>query len=404
MEEWYSNINQKDIGRPNSGLPCFDRAYNASSWPCIKVPSYWEDEGLGHFNGVVWFRKEIQLPSAYSGSSANLSLGNIVDEDIVYINGIQVGTTSHQYAPRKYFIPEGLLQEGKNVIVVRVVNTSGKGGFYKGKPYNLTIGDMNIDLGGQWQYLIGAKSDPMPAPAFVQWAPTGLYNGMIAPMVSYTIKGVIWYQGESNTKKPEEYESLFKTLILNWREKWGQGDFPFIFVQLPNFMEASDSPPESSWAELREAQRGTLAIPGTGMAVAIDLGEWNDIHPVNKKDIGSRLALAAQKIAYGENTIVASGPMLQSTKREGNRIILTFGNAGSGLTTKGGGKPGHFAIAGEDKIFIWADAMIEDDCVVVWHDKVSDPVYVRYAWADNPEGANLYNREGLPASPFTARC
>jgi sialate O-acetylesterase len=223
---------------------------------------------------------------------------------------------------------------------------------------------------------------------------------MIAPLLNYKIKGVIWYQGEANTGKPLEYQKLFPTLIADWRGNWNQGDFPFLYVQLANFMEVKDKPSESNWAELREAQLKTLAIPNTGMAVAIDLGEWNDIHPLNKEDVGKRLALAAQKVAYGDEEVVYSGPIYQSMRVKASKIIITFTNIGSGLIAKGGGELKHFAIAGTDKKFIWAKAEIKGDKVIVWNDDITNPVAVRYAWADNPEGANLYNREGLPASPF----
>ncbi|WP_041706618.1 sialate O-acetylesterase [Ruminiclostridium cellulolyticum] len=400
-EAWYTALNQNDEGLKSNDIPFHDTEYDAPFWQNIKVPSYWEDEGVGNFNGVVWFRKEIDIPSTLADKPARLVLGNIVDEDTAYINGIEVGTTPNQYITRKYSIQEGLLKEGKNTIVLRVVNTAGKGGFYKDKPYQLEIGDNIIELSGEWQYMIGAKSSPMPAPAFVQWRPLGLYNGMIAPVTSYSIKGFIWYQGESNTKNPGEYENLLKALIADWRQKWNMGNLPFLYVQLPNFMEASEIPMESSWAELREAQRRTLSVPCTGMAVAIDLGEWNDIHPVNKKDVGFRLALAAMKTAYRDKTIVAYGPMYQSGKIDGNRIILSFTDTGSGLTVKNGDRPEAFAIAGADRTFVRADAEIIGDSVAVWSEKVSHPVYVKYAWADNPADANLYNLEGLPASPFT---
>lgn len=224
---------------------------------------------------------------------------------------------------------------------------------------------------------------------------------MIAPLLKFAIKGIIWYQGESNTDNPNGYHEKFSTLITDWRQKWGQGDFPFLYVQLANFMEAKSQPSESKWAQLRKEQRKTLSVPNTGMAIAIDLGEWNDLHPSNKKDVGERLALLARKIAYGEKDIVASGPLYKSMKIEGNKVIIEFSEVGSGLVAKGGGELKHFAIAGSDKKFVWAKAIIEGDKVVVWNNSISNPAYVRYAWADNPEGANLYNKEGLPASPFT---
>lgn len=401
QEQWYRYVNQNDVGLPVGEKPCYDPAFNTSDWSSIPVPSYWEEEGLGSFNGSVWFRKEFEVLSGEPELPATLELGNVVDEDTVYLNGVLIGAQASQYIPRMYTIPEGLLVSGENTIVVRVVNVSGKGGFYKGKPYRLQIGERSLDLSGDWQYLIGVKCGPMPEPSFIQWRPAGLYNGMIAPIVPYSLKGINWYQGESNLNKPEKYQSLFPALIADWREKWGMGDLPFLYVQLPNYSEPSVYPVESQWAILREAQRKTLAIPLTGMIVAIDIGESNDIHPVNKKDIGYRLALAAQRVAYKDDKVVASGPLFQFAEKVGKRMILHFSNAGGGLVAKNGDTLRHFAIAGVNQPFVWSNAIIENDCVIVWHDEIADPVQVRYAWADNPDAANLYNREGLPASPFS---
>jgi sialate O-acetylesterase len=223
---------------------------------------------------------------------------------------------------------------------------------------------------------------------------------MVAPAINYAIKGFIWYQGETNAGKPVEYAKLLPALITDWRNKWGEGNIPFLYAQLPNFMAVNYSPEESNWAQLRQSQLEALSVPNTGMAVAIDAGEWNDIHPLDKQDAGKRLALQAAHLAYGEKHIVYSGPLLQSAKTEGNKLILSFTNMGSGLMAKGSDSLHYFSIAGKDKHFVWAKAIIQGDKVVVWNDLVTNPVYVRYAWADNPEGANLYNKEGLPASPF----
>ncbi|HEX2945951.1 MAG TPA: sialate O-acetylesterase [Clostridia bacterium] len=399
-ENWHRHIDKADIGLAEGRKPFYAADYDTSDWRNAKIPSYWDEEGLGTIYGVVWFRKEIEIPFPLNGEPAKILFGNVIDEDTLYINGTMVGSMPMQYIPRKYDIPEGLLKEGKNTIAVRVVNSSARGGFYKGKPYELHIGDRVIDLSGEWQCKIGAQSEPAPEPVFVMWKPSGLYNGMLSPVINYAVKGVIWYQGESNTKKPEEYEELFRALIYDWRRKWGQGDFPFIYVQLPNFGERN-GPSVGNWAALREAQRRTLDVPVTGMAVTIDIGEWNDVHPRNKKDVGNRLALAARKIAYGDETVIAFGPLFESAERDGCRIVLSFSHIGGGLVTGDGKRPGHFEIAGVDKVFLAAKASIEGDRVVVWADGVAKPVYARYAWADNPEGANLYNREGLPASPFT---
>ncbi|OHB51558.1 MAG: 9-O-acetylesterase [Planctomycetes bacterium GWF2_41_51] len=395
-DEWYSRLNQLDKGNQQSKW--YDVNYPASDWDSMEIPGYWADQRLGKANGVVWFRKEIDVPDVMVGKPAKLLLGCIVDADTAYVNGKFVGTTSYQYPPRKYDIPADIIKAGKNIIVIRVINTSGRGGFVKEKPYQLSVGENTIDLKGKWLYKLGAKMEPLPPSTFVQWQPEGLYNAMIAPLLDFKIKGVVWYQGESNTGKPENYYNMFSTMITDWWQKWNQGNFPFLYVQLANFMQARETPSESNWAMLREQQLKTLNVPNTAMAVAIDLGEWNDIHPLNKEDVGKRLALAAQKLAY-DNDIVYSGPIYDSMEIKENKIILSFANTGSGLIAKGG-ELKQFAIAGADKKFIWAKAEINGDKVIVWNDSIAEPAAVRYAWADNPEGANLYNKEGLPASPF----
>ncbi len=229
-------------------------------------------------------------------------------------------------------------------------------------------------------------------------SPSGLYNGMIAPLIPYRICGVIWYQGESNAERAYQYRKLFPAMIKNWRSDWKQGDFPFLFVQLANFQAVKPEPSESDWAELREAQLMTLALANTGMAVTIDIGDANDIHPKNKKDVGKRLALWALAESYGKK-LVYSGPIYKSMSVEGNKIILHFDHIGGGLVAGGGEPLKGFAIAGADRKFVWADAKIDGDTVVVSSEQISEPVAVRYGWADNPV-CNLYNEEGLPASPF----
>jgi sialate O-acetylesterase len=400
IKAWYEKLNKEDEGYKNPELPWYKPEVDVSDWPSMKVPGYWADGDLGEVNGVVWFRKDIELSADMAGKPARLNLGRIVDADSVFVNGIYVGSVSYQYPPRRYDIPGNILKEGKNTIVVRLISNSGKGGFVPDKPYELVVEGDTTDLKGDWHYHLGAKMEPMQGQTFIRCKPTGLYNGMIAPLTNYTIKGVIWYQGESNTGRPQEYAALFPALIKNWREKWGQGDFPFIYVQLHNFMESYDYPTKSNWALTREAQLHALSLPNTAMAVAIDLGEWNDIHPLNKKDVGKRLALAAQKSAYGDVDVVSSGPIYRTMEIVGDSIILAFSDTGSGLMVKGGEELKSFAIAGQDKKFVWAKAKIVDDKVIVWSEKVKKPAAVRYAWADNPEEANLYNKEGLPASPF----
>jgi sialate O-acetylesterase len=381
----------------------YDTAYIPKNWHNINIPGYWEDQGVKDLDGIVWYRREIDIPASMTAIPARIFLGRIVDADMLYINGKQVGNTTYQYPQRRYHIAAGILKPGKNVFVIRVINDAGKGGFVPDKPYCIFAGKDTIDLKGTWQFKVAdvftPKKGPMVRGISAQDQPTGLYNAMIAPLINYKIKGILWYQGEGNTARPAEYEKLLPALIADWRNKWQDPGLPFLYVQLPNFGDRNYLPSESNWATLREGQLKTLSVPNTAMAVAIDLGEWNDLHPDNKKDVGIRLALAAEKVAYGEN-MVYSGPIYKSSETDGNKIIISFTSTGSGLISIDGEPLNQFAIAGADKKFVWANAKIEGDKVIVWNESVSHPVYVRYAWADNPEDANLYNREGLPASPF----
>ncbi len=400
-DAWYANINENDAGL-KSDPQWFSPEYDASSWKTINLPAYWQEEGVEVKNGVMWFRKEITLPATVANKPAKLMLGRIVDADTAYVNGVEVGNTTYQYPPRRYTVPENVLKAGKNVIVVRVISNVGKGGFVEDKPYWLEVNRKKMDLTGKWQYRAGVESEPLAGDRYVAYKPPlGFFNAMLAPVFNLQIKGVIWYQGESNIDKAGEYASLFPALIRDWRKHFNQGNFPFLFVQLPNYAEARANPGESDWAELRDAQLKALSEPKTAMAVAIDVGEWNDIHPLNKKEVGERLALAARKIAYGEKDVVYSGPIFDSLGLEKHKLILSFDHTGSGLVTKEGPLRG-FAIAGRDGNYVWAKAKIKGDKVIVWSDKVSKPASVRYAWADNPDKANLYNKEGLPASPFEA--
>jgi sialate O-acetylesterase len=392
----------KDAGLTEN-IKWFEAAYQASNWHSINIPGYWEDQGLKDLNGVVWYRKEIDIPASMAGHSAKVFLGRIVDADELYINGKQVGSTSYQYPQRRYNVPADLLKKGKNLFTIRVTNSAGKGGFVPDKPYCIFSGKDTIDLKGTWQYRVGTVYRPQTGGfaggISAQNQPSALYNAMVAPVINYTIKGFCWYQGEANTGQPKQYVKLMTALIADWRSKWKNDSLPFLYVQLPGFMDYNYLPPESNWAMLRESQLKILSIPNTAMAVAIDLGEWNDIHPDNKKDVGERLAIAAYKTVYKEN-IVHSGPTVQTVNIEGNKIVITFSNTGSGLITKDGNLPSEFSIAGEDKKFVWATAKIEGNKIVVSSEEIKNPKYVRYAWSDNPVNPNLCNNEGLMASPF----
>lgn len=391
-----------------------DISYTVKGWRNINIPGYWEDQGVKDLNGIVWYRKEIDIPASITGKAARLFLGRIVDADECYINGKLIGKTGYQYPQRRYTIPPDILKAGKNIFVVRVTNINGKGGFVPDKPYCIISGTDTIDLKGTWQYKVGLVSKPLAGSALAsggisaQNQPTALYNAMVAHAIPYVIKGICWYQGESNTGKPLEYQKLLPALIYDWRTKWKNDSLPFLYVQLPGFMDFNYTPSESNWALLREAQCNTLGVPHTAMTVAIDLGEWNDVHPDNKKEVGERMALSAFKVAYNEN-LLYSGPQFQSATINGTKIVLSFSHTGSGLATKDGEALSDFAIAGTDKKFVWAKAIIEGEKIVVWADEITAPLYVRYAWADNPINPNLFNKEvrsdgsiilGLPASPF----
>ena len=395
---WYTQLNDADEGLKNNWHSNIDD----NNWTEMEIPGYWANEPMGKVNGVVWFKREINVPQNMVGKPAKLLLGRIVDADSVFINGEFVGTTSYQYPPRRYLFDVGILKAGKNTITVRVVNNSGNGGFVLDKDYLLTAGNDTVKLSGKWKYKLGAASKPSPSQTFVRWKPVGLYNAMIAPLQNLNIKAAVWYQGESNTYNPKEYYALMKSLISDWSATFHNQNLPFLYVQLPNFMEATKNPTESSWAELREKQRQLLSEKNTAMAVTIDLGEWNDIHPLNKKDVGERLALQAENLIYGDKKTVHAGPDLKTITADNDKLILTFENIGKGLVAKGNTKLKYFAIAGADQKFVWADAEIKGNQVIVSNKGISRPLFVRYAWADNPEGANLYNKDGLPASPFEA--
>ena len=396
---WYNTIYKNDKGSHDQ-KKWYDTTYSDAHWPVMNIPGYWHDQGLKDLNGVVWFRKEFSVSPSMVGKSVKLYLGCIVDSDSVYVNGKLVGTTGYRYPPRRYTIPEHLLKAGKNTIVIRVISNVGKGGFVDDKAYHITNGTETIDLGGTWKYHVGTVAQPLAPTTFMQYKPGGLFNAMISPLLRFPIKGVIWYQGESNTARAATYHAIFSALINDWRNHWKQGDFPFLYVQLSNYAPISAS--EGGWSELREAQRKTLSVPNTGMAVTVDIGEWNDLHPLNKEDVGKRLALAAQYIAYGDKKVVYSGPIYRSKEVKGDKIKLHFTSIGSGLTSRNNEPLKYFEIAGADKKFVPAQAKITGNTIEVWSEQVKNPVAVRYAWMDNPQGANLYNKEGLPASPFVA--
>ncbi|UOB17580.1 sialate O-acetylesterase [Abyssalbus ytuae] len=399
-----TNVKKEETDKGlTENIKWYEQEYTPKGWKNINIPGYWEDQGVRDLNGIVWYRKVIDVPPSMSVTPAKLFMGRIVDADFVYVNGTKVGNITYQYPPRRYEIPQGILKPGKNTIVIRVINYAGKGGFVPDKPYNLVANGKVLDLKGTWQYKVGGAFEDIldKSSRFVaQNQPSALYNAMVAPIINTSIKGILWYQGESNTGNPEPYYHYLPALIKDWRNKFNSHELPFLYVQLANFMEVDYLPvKKSNWAELRNAQLKTLSVPNTAMTVAIDLGEWNDIHPLDKENVGKRLALGAFKLAYNEN-IIYSGPIYKSSEITDDKIIISFENTGNGLISIDNESLRTFEVASADQKFVTAEAHIEGNRVIVSNKKIQHPEFVRYAWSDNPEQANLYNQEGLPASPF----
>ena len=382
--------------------------YKPAAWKTMNLPTLWEAAGLPGFDGVVWFRKEVDVPAGWTGKELVLHLGPIDDRDTTWFNGVKVGNKDVYNEPRDYKVPGSAVKGGKMVISIRVLDTGGGGGIY-GQPDQMKLENpadnqtAPISLAGPWLY---QDSSPLAKMSNVPQVAgndpnvtTVLYNGMIAPLLPYAIKGAIWYQGESNAGRAMQYRTLLPVMIKDWRARFGVGDFPFFIVQLASFMAVNQNPEESQWAELREAQTLTAQnLPNVGLGLAIDIGDAQDIHPKNKQEVGRRLALAAEAIAYGQK-IEYSGPVYKAMEIKGASIRLTFDHIGGGLVAKDGDKLKGFAIAGEDKKFVWADAVIDGDAIVVSSPTVAAPTAARYAWANNPI-CNLYNKANLPAVPF----
>ncbi|WP_319502329.1 sialate O-acetylesterase [uncultured Draconibacterium sp.] len=395
-------IPTEDEGMQDGKPVWSDTELNDTDWSKIIAPGLWEEQGYIDIDGIGWYRKELDLTEDQTQTNLNLHLGKIDDSDITFLNGIEIGKTENQYdKERVYTIDKKYLNPGKNMIVVRVNDTGGGGGMW-GAPEDqyVAIGQEKIDISGDWKFKI-SKAVMQDIDLGPNSYPTLLFNGMINPIVPFGIKGVIWYQGESNASRAKQYQRVFPNLINDWRKQWNQGDFPFLFVQLANYMKPVQNPTDSEWAELREAQTKTLELPNTGMASAIDIGEADDIHPKNKQDVGKRLALNAFKVAYNKD-IVYTGPTFESVEFKDGKAYITFSETGSGLAVKD--KYGYvkaFSIAGADRQFYWAKAeVINKNTVVVYSYAVTNPVAVRFGWADNPDDLNLYNLELLPANPF----
>jgi sialate O-acetylesterase len=410
---WERQIVASDPGVSNgwNGLEA-----DTNGWRVLRVPGVLEetDPSLKNASFTAWLRREVVLPPDCAGRDLALHMGPIDEVDITSFNGREIGRTwfdvpRHWTASRRYAVPGALVRPGTNVVAVWMMNLYGESGplgvadMYRLEPADGGAGA--VGLGGDWVFRRGQAIDrrtmPKPPPAPREIGAGGaasVYNGMVAPLVPYAIRGAIWYQGESNAGRAWQYRSLLPALIGGWRSEWGQGDFPFLIVQLANFMGQKPQPSESQWAELREAQALTAqTVPNCALAVAIDVGDAADIHPRNKKDVGIRLGRAAESVAYGRK-LVSSGPVYESVRAEAGAMRVAFRSVGGALRTRGASVEG-FAVAGEDRKFFWADARIEGATVLVSCTNVPNPVAVRYAWADNPK-CDLYNTENLPAVPF----
>lgn len=398
INNWYKELDLKDEG--------LLKGYNLESledneWQDFIIPGMWRETDLDKFNGSVWFRKEVYLPKELANSKAKLYLGSIIDSDEAYVNGILVGKTEYRYPPRVYEIEEGVLKEGKNIICIRIISNTSIGGCIKDKPYKLLFENFEINLSGVWKYKIGYRMNSLNYDrVHFEYMPTGLYNEVIHPLKNYNISGVIWYQGESNTGYPDDYEQLFQDLVSEWRKNWSIGDFPFLYVQLANYSDPSEVGVFYNWARLREAQRRSLKISNTGMAVTVDIGEYNDLHPFNKKEVGRRLSLLAKKLYYNED-INFSSPIYKKMEVKENKILIYFSNVGNGLLNIKG-DINNFEISGEDNKFYKASAKIKESYIEAWNMKVKEPKNIRYAWVNSPIDINLYNKDGLPVAPFTS--
>lgn len=388
---WYQNLNEFDRGLTEKW---YEENFDDENWKEIDLNVSWDEVTGLKACGSIWLRKEVEVPATLLGQPADLILGCIVDGDEVYVNGVRVGQTDYRFPPRDYPVPH--LKEGKNTIAIRVIVTNGIGGFILGKEHKLLFADATeIELEKDWRYKRALSCPPLRTMTFFQYKPTGNYNGMIHPLHNFPIKGVIWYQGESNAGNPKNYRKKFSTMLTDWRKNWNVGDFPFIFTQLSNWSPKGQL---MNWERLRDEQTKTLMIPNTRMVVTNDVGEYNDLHPLNKKTVGERLAGEALSLVYGMD-IVSTGPMLTTIEKIKNQFILNFETFGSVLKLSHG-EVVYGLSAWIDEIEIAVEGVIDGTTVVIKTPYAQKVTAISYAWIDDPTDANLYNAEGLPAVQF----
>ena len=368
------------------------------------------------FQRIQWrrlasLRKVLWIQPEQVGHDVILFLGNMLQDDTTWFNGQQVGATRGYAKEGVYVVPGKYVRAGRNIVAVRLVGLRDNQtdaslvGILAGE-LRAEVGGAVISLSGDWKYQTGADLRDLPAgdPAVLAahpalgGAPTVLFNAMVGPLTSYRIRGVIWYQGETNVGRAAQYRALFPALIRDWRHRW-ENDFPFLFVQLAGFGPQLPESAECPWAQLRESQASALSLDNTAMASAVDIGDASDIHPKNKQDVAHRLALGAERLSYGEN-VLYSGPTFRSVQREGSRLRVRFSNPGSELVIRDPyGYVRGFEMAGADGEFVWARGMQVGEDVVLFNDRIRRPVYVRYDWSNTPDG-NVFNSAGLPAAPF----
>lgn len=390
----------------SAGASFADPRLDDATWSLADTgtPGRWPALGLAHRGGIVWYRRTVDVPPAWAGDDLTLVLGPIDVQDRTWFNGQSIGQTLVPWESRSYTVPGALVAPGPNVIAVRVLADGDAGGF-AGDAAGLRLSvetDAPILLAGGWRYRAGPDAAALGRVPYRMgadpWVPASLWNGQIAPLVPFALRGFLWYQGEQNTSAPERYRALLASLIADWRARFGGATLPFGIVQLANFGARVAEPHDSTWAALREAQRQVAQqVPATGLAVTIDIGEAADIHPKNKQEVGRRLARWALSTVYGQGG-EWSGPLYRAATIEGDRIRIEFDHVGGGLLARNGALTG-FTIAGPDGRFVPADARIERGTVVVASPSVTSPAAVRYAWDDDPE-VSLFNTHGLPASPF----
>ena len=372
-----------------------------SDWIEISAPQLWEEDGLEGVDGVVWYRKTFHLDAKQAAAGVVLHLAKIDDNDITWVNGHKVGGTEAYNAVRRYEVPAEFLKTGDNKIAIRVEDTGGGGGIYSDAGLYVETADGQLPLTGMWK----VKPDKVTVTMIsgINQTATALYNKMLHPLFAFPIEGVLWYQGESNADNTEEaynYRGQFENMIKDWRKSWHKPELAFYWVQLANFKSGANTAFSSPWAIVRDAQTAALELPNTGQAITIDVGNPDDIHPRDKKTVGTRLALIALNKVYGKHDISYSGPVLKDYKVDGAKVELNFSNSGSKLAISDGDSVNGFEIAGADRKYKPATALIQNNTVVVSNDSVEQPVAVRYAWDDNPEDANLIGSNKLSAGPF----